>query len=210
MAFIGTQTRPGNVTWNRALSALTILLCLLVPLRVSVANNIQVTNQTVHPHSGGIGEVGFDLSWENSWRALSAVEPYNREAAWVFCKIRRNGGDWTHLKLDTTGHTIPSTPQAITTVLGRVDPTIDPSASTNPNVGSFLYRTNAGCGTFTANDVRLRWNYSDNGASSGDVIEIRVMGVERAVKRGACFSYARFASKDVPGVRGVRPQLFLL
>jgi formylglycine-generating enzyme required for sulfatase activity len=164
-------------------------VCLLVPLRASVANNIQVTNLIVHPHSGGNGEVEFDLSWENSWRASSSAESYNRDAAWVFCKIRRNGGDWTHLKLDTTGHTIPSTPQAITTALGRVDPTIVHNASTNPNVGIFLYRTNAGFGTFTANDVRLRWNYADNGASSGDVIEIRVIGVEMVyIPEGAFYA----------------------
>jgi formylglycine-generating enzyme required for sulfatase activity len=52
------------------------------------------------------------------------------------------------------------------------------NASTNPVVGIFMYRTNDGFGTFTANDVRLRWNYADNGASSGDVIEIRVLAIE--------------------------------
>jgi len=41
-----------------------------------------------------------------------------------------------------------------------------------------MYRTNDGFGTFTANSVKLRWNYSDNGASSGDVIEIRPIAME--------------------------------
>ena len=172
------KTHARSVGIKRALYALALVVCLIVPLSTSFATNIQITNLTVHPHSGGTGEVEFDLSWSNSWRALAVNEPYNWDAAWVFLKIRRNGGDWTHLYLDQTGHTIPSSPIAITTALGRVDPTIVHNASTNPNVGIFLYRTNDGFGTFTANDMRLRWNYADNGASSGDVIEIRPVGVE--------------------------------
>ncbi len=164
-----------------------VLVCLAFPLRDTFATDIQITNLTVHPYSGGTGEVEFDLSWSNSWRSIT--EPYNWDAAWVFCKIRRNGGDWTHLYLDQTGHTIPSMPQAITTALGRVDPTIDPNASTNPNVGIFLYRTNDGFGTFTANDMRLRWNYADNGASSGDVVEIRVVAMEMVyIPEGAFYA----------------------
>jgi len=166
-----------------------VSLVVVFSTRHAFANDIQITNQTVHPHSGGTGEVEFDLSWSNSWRSTYPVETYNWDAAWVFCKIRRNGGDWTHLYLDQTGHTIPQSPVAITTALGRVDPTIAHNASTNPNVGIFLYRTNDGFGTFTANDVRLRWNYSDNGASSGDVIEIRVLGIEMVyIPEGAFYA----------------------
>jgi formylglycine-generating enzyme required for sulfatase activity len=176
-----------------------VLVCLAFPLRDTFANDILITNLTVHPHSGGNGEVEFDITWSNSWRSTAPVEPYNWDAAWVFCKIRRNGGDWTHLKLSTTGHTIPSTPQAITTAIGLADPTIAHDASTNPAVGIFMYRTNDGFGTFTANDVRLRWSYADNGASSGDVIEIRPIGVEMVyIPEGAFYagdnatSYAAF------------------
>ena len=175
---MATKTQLPSVGIKRALYALALVVCLIFPLRESAATNIQITNLTVHPHSGGTGEVEFDLTWSNSWRSTFPVEPYNWDAAWVFLKIRRNGGDWTHLYLDETGHTIPQSPVAITTALGRVDPTIAHNASTNPNAGIFLYRTNDGFGTFTANDMRLRWNYADNGASSGDVIEIRPVAVE--------------------------------
>jgi formylglycine-generating enzyme required for sulfatase activity len=188
---MGTKARPRNATWQGALCALTLLVCLLVPFRASEAGNIQVTNLTVHPHNAGTGEVEFDLSWENSWYASGsgAAEPYNWDAAWVFCKIRRNGGDWTHLYLDTTGHTIPSTPQAITAELGLADTKAEPNASTNPNVGIFIRRAGSGFGTFTANDLRLRWNYADNGASSGDTIEIRVIAVEMVyIPEGAFYA----------------------
>jgi formylglycine-generating enzyme required for sulfatase activity len=176
-----------SVGLRRVIGALAILVCLAVPLASALANDIQITNLTVHPHSGGNGEVEFDITWRNSWRV--ATEPYNWDAAWVFCKIRRNGGDWTHLKLSTTGHTIPSTPQAITTASGLADPTIAHDASTNPAVGIFMYRTNDGFGTFTANDVRLQWSYADNGASSGDVVEIRVIGIEMVyIPEGAFYA----------------------
>jgi formylglycine-generating enzyme required for sulfatase activity len=170
-----TITRRG-ISITPALYALMLLLALCLPTNESKANDVQITNLVVHPHSGGNGEVEFDITWQNSWRV--ATGPGNWDAAWVFCKIRRNNGDWTHLKLVTTGHTIPSTPQAITTSLGLVDTGSAHNASTNPVVGIFMYRTNEGAGTFTANDVRLRWNYADNGASSGDVIDIRVYAIE--------------------------------
>jgi len=170
-----------------ALYALLVTVSIFLPAFESKANDIQVTNKTIHPHSGGNGEVEFDISWSNSWRANSGIS--NWDAAWVFCKIRRNAGDWTHLKLDTTGHTIPSTPQAITTSLGLVDTGSAHNASSNPAVGIFMYRTNEGVGTFTANDVRLRWNYADNGASSGDVIDIRVFAIEMVyIPQGAFYA----------------------
>jgi hypothetical protein len=173
-----------------------LLLALCLPTNESKANDIQITNLVVHPHSGGNGEVEFDITWSNSWRTLAVNEPHNWDAAWVFCKIRRNNGDWTHLKLDTTGHTIPSTPQAITTSLGLVDTGSAHNASTNPVVGIFMYRTNEGAGTFTANDVRLRWNYADNGASSGDVIDIRVYAIEMVYIPAGAFYAGDNATSD--------------
>jgi formylglycine-generating enzyme required for sulfatase activity len=170
------QKHSRSVGPAQTLYALLVVVCLLLPLHAARANDIQIANLTVHPHSGGNGEVEFDLTWNNSWRV--ATEPYNWDAAWVFCKIRRNGGDWAHLKLNTTGHTIPSTPQAISTAMGLVDTGAAHNASTNPAVGIFMYRSNDGFGTFTANDVRLQWSYADNGASSGDVVEIRVVAIE--------------------------------
>jgi formylglycine-generating enzyme required for sulfatase activity len=161
---------------NRALSALLGLLYLVLSITPVLATDIRIANQTIHPYNGGDGEVEFDLAWDNSWRV--ATEPHNWDAVWVFCKIRRNGGDWEHLKLKTTGHTIPQSPQALTTAMGLVDTGAAHNASTNPAVGIFIYRTNDGFGTVTANDLRLKWSYADNGASSGDVIDIRVVGVE--------------------------------
>lgn len=155
------------------------------------ANNIAIGNLVVHPYSGGNGEVEFDVSWDNSWRV--STEPHNWDAAWIFCKIRRNGGDWAHLKLNTTGHTIPSTPQAITTSIGLADTGAAHNASTNPAVGIFMYRADDGFGSFFANDVRLQWSYADNGAQAGDAVEIRVFAIEMVYTPEAPFYAGDFA-----------------
>ncbi len=185
----------GSVARNRALSALMGFLCLVFSITPALATDVRIANQTIHPYSGGDGEIEFDLAWDNSWR--SVTEPHNWDAVWVFCKIRRNGGDWEHLKLKTTGHTIPQSPQALTTAMGLVDTGAAHNASTNPAVGIFIYRTNDGFGTVTANDLRLRWSYADNGASSGDVIDIRVVGVEMVyIPEGSFYAGDNATSTD--------------
>ena len=126
--------QAGSVGVRRVLYALMVLVCLVTSVSSVSATDVRITNLWVHPYNGGDGEVEFDLAWDNSWR--SATEPYNWDAVWVFCKIRRNGGDWEHLKLKTTGHTIPQSPQALTTAMGLVDTGAAHDASTNPAVGT--------------------------------------------------------------------------
>jgi formylglycine-generating enzyme required for sulfatase activity len=73
--------------------------------------------------------------------------------------------------------------------MGLVDTGSAHDASTNPAVGIFIYRTNDGFGTVTANGLRLQWSYADNGASSGDVVEIRVMALEMVyIPEGAFYA----------------------
>jgi formylglycine-generating enzyme required for sulfatase activity len=73
--------------------------------------------------------------------------------------------------------------------MGLVDTGAAHDASTNPAVGIFIHRSNDGFGTVTANDIRLRWSYADNGASSGDAVEIRILGVEMVyIPEGAFYA----------------------
>ncbi len=155
--------------------------CLTYPQHQALANNVQLVSW-VYPYSGGNGEVGIDLSWENSWR--TTTEPYNWDAVWVFGRIRINGGNWAPLKLNITGHTIPS---GVTTAMGLVDTSSTHDPSTNPAIGIFVYRSNDGFGTFTIDSMKLQWSYADNGASSGDNIDIRVIGVEMVYVPEAAF-----------------------
>ncbi len=160
---------------------IALFLCAVIwtcPASLCFANNLQITNQTNHPYdsSTGTGDVEFDISWNNSWRVVA--EPKNWDAAWVFLKIRVNGGDWKHVKLAETGHTIPASPMDVSLSLGLADTSLGYNASTNPAVGVFLYRSNDGFGTFSATDVKLRWNYADNNVLSTDSVEIKIFGLE--------------------------------
>ncbi|MBM3237244.1 hypothetical protein FJZ31_13205 [Candidatus Poribacteria bacterium] len=71
-----------------ALLALTIVL----PIH---ANNIQVGTPTLTGQNttDNYTYVQFDLSWDNSWRFYFSSAPYNLDAAWVFVKYKKTGGD---------------------------------------------------------------------------------------------------------------------
>ena len=73
-------------------------------------SNIQVTNPTLGTLSSGSTTVTFDVTWTNSWRHTDggAPAPNNWDAAWVFVKFRKNGGDWAHASLNNTGHSTGS------------------------------------------------------------------------------------------------------
>ncbi len=127
-------------------------LCALFMARQGSCSDVTVTNVAVGTPNIGTGDVAvtFDISWTNSWRSTST--PNNWDAAWVFVKYRIGGGEWNHAKLTETGHTVPSN-AAIT--LGLADTSSAFNLSTNPGVGAFIYRRNAGSGTFTASGVSL-------------------------------------------------------
>ena len=100
-------------------------------------------------------------------------------AAWVFVKFRTTTGgtigDWKHASLNNSGH---SAPAGATLTTGLVDTSSAFNIATNPVVGAFIYRSSDGAGTFTANNVALSWNYSQDGVSNSDTVEIRLFGIE--------------------------------
>ena len=101
----------------------------------------------------------------------------NWDAAWVFVKYRKNGGDWAHATLNETGHSM-GTGTAATYDLGLVDPTAAYNLSTNPAVGAFIYRSGVGAGTFSQTGISLSWNYQQDGVSDNDTVDIQVFGIE--------------------------------
>jgi formylglycine-generating enzyme required for sulfatase activity len=140
-----------------------ILICSLFGLfHCSVmANNIAVTNVTLNGQNTDtqVTEVGFDLSWENSWRI--SVGPANWDAAWVFVKFRVNGNNWQHA---TIIGGIPSGGAAI-------DVTAD-------NVGAFIYRSGDGSGDVSFSDLRLQWDYGTDGVGDNAVVDVQVFAIE--------------------------------
>jgi len=161
---------------------ITILL-LLVLTGTLAANNIAISNLSLTDKNttDHFTMVQFDISWENSWRTSSA--PNNWDAAWVFVKYRKAGGEWNHAWLNENGHT---TPAGSIIMPGLVDPGSAFNATTNPGLGAFIYRSADGTGTFTNTGVQLRWNYGANGLTDADVAEIKVFAIEMVyVPQGA-------------------------
>ena len=138
-----------------------------------LCSNIKVTSPSRGALSGGSTTVSFNISWNYSWRRASVIG--NWDAAWVFVKFRKNGGNWAHASLNNTGHSMPS---GATYTTGLVDTSSAFNISSNPAVGVFIFRSSDGSGTFTANSVSLSWNYAQDGVTSGDTVEIRVFAIE--------------------------------
>jgi hypothetical protein len=162
----------------------------LFPYREGACSNIDITNIQLGTLSGGSTTVTFDATWTNSWRSTGsgAPAPNNWDAAWVFVKFRKNGGNWTHASLNNTGHSSGSG-TAATIAVGYPDTSSAFNIATNPGVGVFIYRSGDGTGTFSVTGASLSWNYSQDGVSTGDTVDVRVFGIEMAyIPEGAFFA----------------------
>ena len=142
----------------------------------ALSNNIQVSNVrlTGQDTAGNFTLVEFDISWENSWRYSGG--PANWDAAWIFVKYRIGvAGPWQHALLNNTGHTSCG---GATITNGFLSPALPFDVSTNPTIGVFLYRSSPGSGTFTCQDIQLRWNYGVNNVADNEEIDIKVFAIE--------------------------------
>ena len=122
----------------RSMNRCTALLLAGLMLAGARANNLSITQPVLVDLNTTAGTVDarFTVSWQNSWR--TSVAPGNWDAAWVFVKFRKNGGDWAHASLTDTGHTVPS---GASLDVGLVDTSAAFNISTNPGVGVFIYRS---------------------------------------------------------------------
>jgi hypothetical protein len=132
------------------LNVLIVLAAMVLSTSDGVCGGINVTNTSVGTRDAGTGTapINFDISWSNSWRSTDpgAPAPNNWDAAWVFVKFRKNGGNWAHASLTDTGHTVPS---GASLDVGLVDTSAAFNIATNPGVGVFVYRSADGTGTFS-------------------------------------------------------------
>lgn len=150
------------------------------------ATTLQITNITTQnlDTTNGTVDIKFDITWNNSWRISSGSA--NWDSAWVFVKFRKNNGNWAHASLMDSGHTAPA--GAVVT-RGLLDEHSPFDIDTNPAVGVLVYRSSNGQGTFTANNVTVRWKYTQDGVASGDSLAFQVHGVEMVyITQGAFYA----------------------
>jgi len=115
--------------------------------------------------------IDFDLSWDNSWRNST-----NYDAVWVFVKYRRNNGPWEHAYLDTNdGNYIVMNENG---TAAEFDVGINNISGNNRGIGVFISRSMNGTGSIDWENVRLKWNYGENGVSNQDSITIQVFAIE--------------------------------
>lgn len=137
------------------ITAVFVLLLLATNLR---ANNITVSNISLTGQNTAYDFtlVQFDLSWDNSWRTISA--PNNRDVAWIFTKFRADCGGWQHAWLNDESYST-GTGASATIDVGLFTPGNALNAITNPGLVAFIYHLASGTGTFSATGMKLRSNY---------------------------------------------------
>lgn len=114
--------------------------CLLITITCK-ANNVVLSNVTVINNVSNTGKIiQFDLTWENSWRTASTG---NLDGVWVFFKFKDNDDKWYPLRFTDTDITMP------------VGATYDMGNNSGvTGVGIFIYRSQNGFGTATANGIQ--------------------------------------------------------
>jgi formylglycine-generating enzyme required for sulfatase activity len=142
---------------------LPLLFAIACPAWLA-ANNIQVANPGISGQNttSKFSLVGFDVSWENSWRL--ANNENNWDAAWVFVKFRKKGATgWQHATLSSSGHTAGAGASITTSPDGK---------------GIFIYRNAAGAGNVNFTGNKLQWNYGTDGVLDSDSVEVHVFATE--------------------------------
>lgn len=144
------------------------------------ANNVRVENTTVlgYQPSLGLAKVGFDISWDNSWRYTNI----NHDAVWVFFKVRgESQTNWQHVRLAGSG----INPAGYSTGTGTGVELIVPS----DGMGLFVRRSGQGSGPVSVQNLRAVWNFATNGFGSSDKVVVKTMAIEMVyVAEGAFYA----------------------
>ncbi len=163
---------------KKILSLLT-MLCFASFIKANniATSNISLTGQNT---ATNFTLIGFDISWENSWR--TSTNESNYDGAWIFVKFRKNNTSlWQHATINyastgtaaACGHTQAGGSTIQTPTDGK---------------GVWMYRNADGFGTVNWTDNKLRWNYGVDGVLDNDSVEVRVFAVEMVyIPQGAFY-----------------------
>ncbi len=112
--------------------------------------------------------VGFDISWDNSWRINSG--PSNWDAAWVFIKfLDPDNGLYKHATINYVDGTAVND--------GHIAPGGSIIKTTPDGKGVMIYRSADGNGTVSWS-AQIRWNYGVDGISDDDPITLKAFAIE--------------------------------
>lgn len=151
------------------------------------ASNLQVASVALKDRDTVAGTVAicFDLSWDFSWKDGMHQ---NWDAAWVFVKAYdeynarwkqvalappqgrpvRGGGGYMALPHSIGKANVPFWAEFATSHTDYGEKT----------VGFFLYRKDEGNGSNLVEDIRLQWNYVEDGFLPGENLQVSVFAIE--------------------------------
>jgi formylglycine-generating enzyme required for sulfatase activity len=107
--------------------------------------------------------IRFSLTWKNSWRDV-----VNYDGVWLFVKYKTGSNSWKHATLSTVANDHLTGSQA---AAASISPASD-------GKGVYFYRTDAGNGDVTSNDVQLQWNYGTDGVGDNEIVLVQVYSIE--------------------------------
>jgi formylglycine-generating enzyme required for sulfatase activity len=186
-----TSAAPGN--WDAAWVFIKFRVGMTDPMRTGVSS----TGTTLNVGSTALLRVGMPVvrtagtgafaantvitAIPNATQVTISAAPTTALAGASVRLIRI----WEHARLgDDPAHVAPA---GSTIRTGRLNPAAAYNATTNYGVGAFIYRSTNGTGTFSANNVELRWNLGTQGLGTGGPIEVCAFGHEMVYVTGGSF-----------------------
>jgi formylglycine-generating enzyme required for sulfatase activity len=179
------------------------------------ASGIQVLDTEVTTNADKkSAQVKFTVSWDHSWRLSDG--PANYDAAWVFVKYRTLPGDnWNHAYIATAGTSAPpTTHKAPTNAEMKIGNSVAVIGGANATigVGAFIYRKDPGNGAISFEDVELNWDFTKNGLTGGEQVEVCVLATEMVFIPAGAFwlgdytSDGRFTRNRSQAASGLRAE----
>jgi hypothetical protein len=160
-----------------------LILFFYLACSIGFAKNLSISNVRIGQvnTTNNTAQVTFDIQWELSWRLQNG----NWDAAWVFLKAKLPSGVTRHLKLTSSGYSLP---QHGNYEKGLLNPDAAFNPVSNPVIGVFLFRAHAGTGNFFLNDVTIDFYFENLSPSLLVANNIFVFGLEMAyVESGGFF-----------------------
>ncbi|MBK9174986.1 MAG: SUMF1/EgtB/PvdO family nonheme iron enzyme [Flavobacteriales bacterium] len=186
-----TSSAPGN--WDAAWVFLKFRVGIADPTRTGVSS----TGTTLNVGSTALLRVGMPVlrtagtgaipanavitAIPNGTQVMISAAPTTALAGATLRFIRI----WEHARLATDASHLAPAGSTIRT--GLLNPAAAYNATTNYGVGAFIYRSANGTGTFTANNVELRWNSGPQGIGSTTPVEVCAFAHEMVYVTGGGF-----------------------